>query len=310
MTGLQFFTGLHHPRRAASFDRAFISINALRHRPNGFEPRRWVMDSGAFTTVTTHGGYPVGPEAYAAEIRRFARLGTLERAVAQDFMCEPHVCEIVLGLPRGTITPEAHAAQVRVHQRLTIERFDALVACDTARIRIMPVLHGQTPEDYARHVRDYGDRLEPGAWVGVGSVCKRQGDPDAIVAVLEAILAVRPDLRLHGFGVKLTALRDPRVVALLYSTDSMAWSYSARMQGRDGNDVREACLFERNVLLWAGADFGEATREREDREWSALVKAATNLRGEAFDAALRELLPPAIALGDVRRPRANRRAAA
>ena len=80
-------------------------------------------------------------------------------------------------------------------------------------------------------------------WVGVGSVCKRQGDPRAIVAVLQAILAERPDLRLHGFGVKTTSLVHPAVRACLFSADSMAWSFAARMRGGSPNDWREAAAF-------------------------------------------------------------------
>lgn len=36
---------------------------------------------------------------------------------------------------------------------------------------------------------------------------------------------------------------------LLYSADSMAWSYSARKQGRNANDWREAAEFARRVNL-------------------------------------------------------------
>lgn len=86
----------------------------------------------------------------------------------------------------------------------------------------------------------YGDRLTFGQWVGVGSVCKRNGDPRMIEAVLRAIKEVRPDLRLHGFGLKTTALSSGLVRSLLYTADSMAWSFSARKQGRDANDWREA----------------------------------------------------------------------
>lgn len=84
------------------------------------------------------------------------------------------------------------------------------------------------------------EELKPGMWVGVGSVCKRQGDPRAIMAVLQAIAAERPDLLLHGFGVKITSLVHPGVRALLATADSMAWSFAARKQGRDANDWREA----------------------------------------------------------------------
>jgi hypothetical protein len=101
-------------------------------------------------------------------------------------------------------------------------------------------LQGFTPDDYVSHLRQYGGRLECGAWVGVGSVCKRNGDPRAILDVLVAIKSVRPDLQLHGFGLKTIALRWGTIRALLFSADSMAWSFAARKQGRNGNDYREA----------------------------------------------------------------------
>lgn len=283
----RFFVGTHHPRRAGGFDNAFVSINALRHRPNGFHPNRWVMDSGAFTQISQHGCYTTSVEEYAADIRRFARCGQLLAAVAQDFMCEAWVLE------RTGLT-------IADHQRLTIERYDALVACDVAGVYIMPVLQGFDPADYAAHVRSYGHRLAPGAWVGVGSVCKRNADPEAILAVLDAIHAVRPDLRLHGFGLKKTALEDLAIVSRLATADSMAWSFSARRQGRDPNDYREACHFERLVLEWAGQDHGELARAREEREWAAIVAAAGD-RTRCFDTALVELLPPLVGKGDVKK---------
>ena len=128
------------------------------------------------------------------------------------------------------------------HQRLTVERYDTLVACDLSTY-IMPVLQGYNPADYAAHIMAYGQRLRFGAWVGVGSVCKRNTDPAAIEAVLIAIKSVRPDLRLHGFGVKLTALQSGTIRALLHSADSMAWSFAARRNGRNANDWREARRF-------------------------------------------------------------------
>jgi hypothetical protein len=150
-------------------------------------------------------------------------------------MCEPFM------LDRTGLT-------VADHQRLTIERYDALWP-EGLPFPIMPVLQGYDPQEYVAHVRAYGDRLTPGMWVGVGSVCKRNGSPEAIVEVLAAIKAVRPDLRIHGFGVKLTSLMHPGVREMLYSADSMAWSFAARKQGRDGNSWREASAFVERVSL-------------------------------------------------------------
>jgi len=229
-----FFPGLHQPSDAQHFERAFISVHRLRKRKSAFPVKAWIMDSGAFSTILMHGGYPEPVEVYAAQIRRWASCGTLLAAVAQDYMCEP-----MMVAKTGLSIAE--------HQRLTIERYDALTACDVGGVYIMPVLQGYDPHDYVRHIRMYGDRLKPGMWVGVGSVCKRNANVGAVIAVLSAIKRERPDLRLHGFGLKLTALADDEVRAFLETADSMSWSFAARKQGRNGNDWREAAAFSRRI---------------------------------------------------------------
>jgi len=231
---MRFFAGIHRPNKADAVPAAMLSFNVLQSRRSEFPVNDWIMDSGAFTTVTKYGGYTESVEVYADVIRRFAGCGNLLAAVSQDFMCEQFV------LDRTGLT-------VAEHQRLTIERYDDLVAVDTAGVYIMPVLQGYEPSEYADHVRQYGDRLAAGAWVGVGSVCKRNANPGSVVAVLEAIAAVRPDLELHGFGVKITALRNERVRNLFASSDSMAWSFAARYEGRDSNDVREAARYATRI---------------------------------------------------------------
>lgn len=260
-----FFTGIHHPSDAHRVPAAFVSVHAIAKRRSAFPARRVILDSGAFRTIELHGGYPEPVEAYAEQIRKVR--GWLGRrllaAVAQDYMCERYMCATVLGLPVETLPKNGRArecalrlmcpdhlwrAQILVHQRLTIERYDALVACDVAGTRIMPVLQGYAPENYADHVRQYGDRLTPRMLVGVGSVCKRNSNPDAVLAVLLAIKRVRPDLRLHGFGIKLTALGWQSICNLLFSTDSMAWSVAARWAGRNPNDPAEAVRYRQRVL--------------------------------------------------------------
>jgi hypothetical protein len=231
---MMFYTGCHQPSDAKHLDLPFISRNRLRTRKSAFDVGDWIMDSGAFTQILKHGGYTDGVEEYAAQIKRWSTNGNLMAAVAQDYMCEAHMLKIT-----GKTIPE--------HQRLTIERYDALRACDTGGVHIMPVLQGYAPDDYARHIEMYGDRLAPGMWVGVGSVCKRNGNPAAIVRVLQAIKDARPDLRLHGFGLKSTALSSPHITGLLHTADSMAWSFAARKQGRNANDWREAKRFAENI---------------------------------------------------------------
>jgi hypothetical protein len=212
---VRFFCGLHQPSDAKHFDAAFVSVNRLRKRKGPFQVGDWIMDSGAFTEISTHGHYRTSVAEYAAEIRRWAWNGRLLAAVSQDWMCEPWIVQKT-GL------------SVLEHQRLTIERYDALLAEDTEGIYIMPVLQGYAPADYVRHIEMYGDRLAQGAWVGVGSICKRNASPRAV-------------------GLKATALRSALIFDLLATADSMAWSFQARMQGRNANDWREAKRWMRGI---------------------------------------------------------------
>lgn len=232
---MEFFVGLHQPADARHFEdgSVCISVHRLKDRKRAFPVQRWMLDSGAFTTIATHGGYHEPVSAYAAQIHRWASVGQLAWAVAQDYMCEPMM------LKKTGLT-------VRDHQRLTIARYDALLdrACP---VPILPVLQGYHPQDYRAHVEQYGDRLPLGARAGVGSVCKRNADPREILLVLRAIRSVRPDLRLHGFGLKVTALSHPVIRQWFASADSMAWSYAARKQGRNANDWREAAQLAARV---------------------------------------------------------------
>ena len=221
---LTFFIGLHHPSTAWPFLNSMISVNALAKRKSDFRVNNWIMDSGAFSQISRHGKFTLSSDAYTEQINRFSSVGTLKAAVCQDWMCESFILEIT-------------GKTVQEHQELTVQSFMEL--SQWSDVPIMPVLQGFAPTDYVDHVRMYGDRLSYGQWVGVGSVCKRNGNPDAIEDVLLSIKRERPDLRIHGFGLKLQALERATVRHLLHSCDSMAWSSAGRMSEEgDANDPR------------------------------------------------------------------------
>lgn len=218
-----FFTGLHQPGDAKHFDRACISIHRLETRRKPVECAEVFVDSGAFTKLAKHGCYPEPVEVYAAQLHRLHTQGVVRIAVAscQDYMCEPFM------LAKTGLT-------VLEHQRLTIERYDALLA-ELTRLfdgpppfEVLPVLQGFTVSDYLRHIDMYGERLTPGMWVGVGSVCKRQGRAAIIEDLLCAIKEVRPDLRLHGFRREVDGPAKP------------ARSASSLQRGQHGVVVRRA----------------------------------------------------------------------
>lgn len=231
---MMFYVGLHQPSDAQHVGRAFISVNRVRGRRKPVPSSEWIMDSGAFREIEQFGGYRHEPAEYAIEVNRLAAINPgLIAVVSQDWMCEAFMLE------KTGLTIEEH-------QRRTIERYDALLPLIKS-VYLMPVLQGYSLESYISHVDQYGDRLKPGMYVGVGSVCKRNGDVRQIEAILGAIKRKRPDLRLHGFGLKTTALGSGIVQDCLESADSMAWSFAARRQGRNANDWREAVAFMNSI---------------------------------------------------------------
>lgn len=231
---VRFFPGLHHAGTAQHFTQACVNWRNLNRYKNPIKGNcKILLDSCAFTELTNHRYYQHTVEEHAAQIRYACTIADVEIAVAQDYMCEDFV------LARTALS-------VFDHQNMTITRYDELAAQDLP-CPIMPVLQGYSPNEYVNHLKQYGDRLKPGMWVGVGSVCKRNADPMSVFMVLNAISFFRPDLRLHGFGLKATALECKKIRELLYSADSAAWSFAARKQGRNQNDWREAKAYELKI---------------------------------------------------------------
>jgi hypothetical protein len=230
---LKFYIGLHQPGDARRFPRAFISVNRMRGRKVPIHCDDWILDSGAFREIEQFGGYRHLPQDYAKEVNRLKAINPgLRAVVSQDYMCEPFMLQ-----KTGLSLAE--------HQRLTIARYDALKP--SVQVYLMPVLQGYSLRNYLDHIDQYGDRLKSGMYVGVGSICKRNVDMRQIEAILVAIKRKRPDLRLHGFGIKTTSLSSGVIRECLESADSMAWSFAARKENRNANDWREAHAFVERI---------------------------------------------------------------
>lgn len=238
---MDFYVGLHQPSDAQHFDRCCIHVGRLTTRQKPLTCDELLLDSQAFRILELHGEHQLTPVEYAALAARIGELCGRVVVVTQDYMCEQYIFQ-----KRFEHTGVRFI--VADHQRLTIARYDELHFYATRLgLAVMPVLQGYAPREYVDHIRQYGQRLEFGAWVGVGSVCKRNGNPSAIRDVLYSIKRARPDLRLHGFGLKSTALAWGWIRDALYSADSMAWSYAARKQGRNANDWTETESYRKRI---------------------------------------------------------------
>jgi hypothetical protein len=214
-SGLVFYLGAHQPhwlwRTAFPL---FVSHRQLARRRRLWPAAcRWALDSGGFTELSMHGKWVTPAADYAAAVADYAeRIGRLDFAAPQDWMCEPFMIERT-GL------------SVREHQDRTVASYLELRHLAPA-LPFIPVLQGWQLADYIACADLYarqGIDLAALPLTGLGSVCRRQstGEIAAIVATL-----ARRGIRLHGFGVKTGGLH--LYGHLLASADSMAWSYTAR----------------------------------------------------------------------------------
>ena len=209
-----FYLGIHDvhllPRITVP---TFVSVVRLTRRNRKTLPRPaapWALDSGGFSELAKHGRWTVSAEQYAETVSRIdAAMPGRQWAAPQDWMCE----EFMLDRTGKTVAE---------HQHLTIENF--LELRGLAVPNVVPVLQGQSPDDYLDHREQYtaaGVDLETEPLVGVGSVCRRQ----ALDEAADIFRALHP-LSLHGFGIKGAGIRA--YGDLLTSADSMAWSYRGR----------------------------------------------------------------------------------
>ena len=218
----KFFVGVHHTDWLAHI-RGCVSVARLSRRKS-LKAGEWMIDSAAFGDLAKKGEHR-SVESYAETIDRLKGFGDLAAAASQDFICDPYVRS------KTGLSVEASISQ-------TVGRFVRLREATDAPL--MPILQGWTVADYRRCLAAYGDILKPGEWVGVGSLVSRSRRAGTIRDILAEVKSLRGDLRLHGFGLGLMSLNDAAVRGLLFSADSMAWSYAARREGRDSNSLDEA----------------------------------------------------------------------
>lgn len=192
----------------------FISNRQLR-KYKTLKPAQttWSLDSGGFTELNMYGKWETTPTTYIADIHRYTQeIGQLDWAAPQDWMCEPQVLKKT-------------GKTIQEHQKLTVENWITLknLAPD---LPIIPALQGWQPDDYLRH-RDlyatYGIDLTQQPTVGMGTFCRRA----SLRPVHKLVWQLHNDgIKMHGFGVKSDGL--PQIGHLLQSSDSLAWSYTAR----------------------------------------------------------------------------------
>ncbi len=224
---MAFFTGVGHPYKLShSPIPLFLSAATLAEYkttgarfPVQLGQAPWAGDCGSYAALMLNkdrDGHPWSlPADRYAELwlRLVGDVGPPEFVAVQDHPCEPPLLARV-----GTTVGQ--------HQQWTTESY-LYLSERYPQIPWLPILQGWLPWQYQEHFelyRRYGVDLA-GRWVGIGSVCRRGSQTD-IARVFGTLASY--GMRMHGFGVSINGLR--LAGHLLYSSDSQAWSSTARAE--------------------------------------------------------------------------------
>jgi hypothetical protein len=196
------------------------------------------LDSAGYVAMSLYRGIPWTVATYVelAAAYPFRRVASLDYCVEAE------------------ITRDREEVLDRISRTIRVNR-DCRQQFDDAGIgsRLMPVIQGRLPADYERCIDGLWPTLPPGTIVGVGSMCRRHvAGPEGLVAVFEHLDRVLPTgVRLHGFGVKGTALRFLRGLEhRIASIDSQAYGVAARRDAHRRGVSKTDALVAEHMERW------------------------------------------------------------
>ena len=189
--------------------RVMLSYNMLRKIKTPWKVDiPFMMDSGAFAVIQKYGKYPFTPEEYASGIQKWHP----DIAWTMDYPCEPFVQK------RGDYNP-------RKSQEMTIDNQIRLLDLNT---NTQMVVQGWTVQDYLENLDRIKEQGLLTEHLGIGSVCRR-GQNREIARIVRAIHNNVPSwAKLHGFGIKVSVLKDTDARFYLHNVDSQSWGYEMR----------------------------------------------------------------------------------
>lgn len=200
--------------RRLNYPNILINFMTKTNQPPKYPYKSLFIDSGGFYSSMLSGGYTKTDDVYLQYIEKVMP----ECFALRDFPCEPQLLK-------------RHGLTVKQNIRRTVDNHIALLDLlpnYCVNSEPIPVIQGWKKEDYLDCIDAFKEQGLISNYMAIGSVCRRT----AVNNIREIIISVRDNIpawiRLHGFGVKLTALKDLAVWNALYSVDSGAWDYEAR----------------------------------------------------------------------------------
>ena len=205
----QFYYGSSWHWPLPYLPRVMLSFNMLRKIKMPWKiDIPFMMDSGAFSVILKYGKYPFTPEEYASGIEKWHP----DIAWTMDYPCEPSVQK------KGHYDPVSA-------QEMTIDNQIKLLDLNA---NTQMVVQGWTVSDYLENLDGIKDQGLLTEHLGIGSVCRR-GQNRKIARIVRAIHNNVPSwVKLHGFGIKVSVLKDTDARFYLHSVDGQSWGYEMR----------------------------------------------------------------------------------
>ena len=211
-------------KTARNLEYPFILINFMTktNKPPKYPYRRLFIDSGGFYSSMTSRKYIRTDDEYLQYVEKIMP----DYFALRDYPCEPELLK-------------KHGLTVKQNIQRTVDNHITLLDmlpnyCINAQP--VPVIQGWEASDYIDCIDAFQDQGLMSNYMAIGSVCRRTAVRNIQKIIVSVRDAIPSWIRLHGFGIKLTALKDLAIYNALYSVDSGAWDYQARWKKFRGEE--------------------------------------------------------------------------
>jgi len=184
--------------------------------------QRLFIDSGGFSFFSKYDEYPFDTRTYVDYCKGYDPF----LVAVRDYPCEPGISRNL----RGSNIERIDA---------TIENTKECLAID--EVPWISVVQGYSPDEYlycCQRIKDEGLETEH---LAIGTLCCRKKVAEAR-KVIELVHRQFPNAKLHGFGIDLRFLKDPRIRTALWSSDTQAWKWNGpETMQKDSGYFKPSC---------------------------------------------------------------------
>jgi len=207
-----------------------VSNGLLNRKSRIPSDREWILDSGGFGELRKYGMYHYSSDDYLSCVLRLRP----NYFFSMDWMCESNILEKT-GLT--VFDHQENTTKNIIEIKNKIEKYELEHSRTCAEQQVLTksslfhdiqfcgVIQGYSLESYLDHVDTLSHNNCLTSLMGVGSVCRRNSEKE-IFNIIKSIHEKIPEIKLHGFGIKLSVLKKfPEIKNYLHSVDSCAWGW-------------------------------------------------------------------------------------